>query len=303
MRRTFPTLLAALVFALPLLVSAQFGTLVPCDGPECQICNVVTLGQKIINFLVGIASFIAVLFFAYAGFQILTARGNSSKITEAWGIFTNVLIGFIILLSGWLIIDTIMKYAFEGKAGEPGSELYEATKSSFGPWNQIKCVLLPTYKGAGAGVSRVGGGGLAPVAGPGAATGGVGASGGCPRTCQPIDTTVVACKNACALDGEYEVRLYAVAQASGIPKLVVTEGYPPSQEHKSGCHSNGTCADVGFSDNNYSLARIQALQAVAAANGLKAVYEPGPGNSCAVGIANCRTGVGSTGNHFHIEKI
>jgi hypothetical protein len=110
----------------------QNGGLVPCRGIECQACHAIALVQNVLNFFVTIASGLAILLFSYAGFLMLTAAGNTGKIEKGKGVFVNVLIGIVIVLAAWLIIDTIMKAMFEGSAlsGTQG----------FGGWNEIICV-------------------------------------------------------------------------------------------------------------------------------------------------------------------
>lgn len=156
MRRALPIFLSGVFLLLPAVVLAQ---LVPCDGvvEKCQACHVVELGQKIIEFLVSIAAFLAVLLFAYAGFLMLTAAGNAGQIEKGKGVFTNVLVGIIIVLVGWLVVDTVMKWAFQGMGeGDEGSELYEDTKTDFGPWNQINCVDQPAFNREGTGRGATG---------------------------------------------------------------------------------------------------------------------------------------------------
>ncbi|MBI4086539.1 hypothetical protein HY416_00975 [Candidatus Kaiserbacteria bacterium] len=155
MRGTFLVLAIGIVFALPAFSFAE-SSLVPCSGvaetigtmpyPVCQICHAVELGQRIINFLVIIASSIAVAIFAWAGFLMMTAAGNEGQVTKAKGMFWNVLLGLVITLAGWLVIDTVMKWAFQGNKEGEGSELYKAMKDNFGFWNEIKCVELPPNK-------------------------------------------------------------------------------------------------------------------------------------------------------------
>lgn len=161
MRRSFSILLISAFFVLPSLVwGAEPKGLVPCDGAasadgkstECQVCHAIELGQNIINFLVIIASSIAVAIFAWAGFLMITAAGNEGQITKAHGMFWNVLLGLVITLAGWLIIDTVMKWAFQGPDGGTGSDLYREFKTSLGPWNQIKCAELPPNRPPGTGV-------------------------------------------------------------------------------------------------------------------------------------------------------
>ena len=301
MRRIYSILLTGAILALPSLVSAQLsGPLVPCDGvavkdiPACQVCHVVELGQSIINFFVALASVVAVVTFAYAGFLMLTAYGEMGKISKAREIFTNVLIGLVIVLTGWLIIDTVMKWTFGETEGEKGSELYEATKETFGPWNKIKCAIIAPYSASTQGTQQ----GTTP-------TGSGGAPAGCP-TCTPIDTKIVACKTAtsCTIEAEYAARLYKLAQTSGVPALIVTEGYPQTREHQNQCHYNGTCTDIVFTDKNFATERIQSFAAAARAAGLRAVYEPTQGGMCPADV-ECQpfSMTGSTGNHFSLYKI
>lgn len=132
------SLLAVLVF--PQQASAQLfpgsdqGFLldVGCVGTDCDLCHLVSLGQNVINFLVYITTFVAVILFVYAGFLMVTAGGDMGQISRARSIFTTVAIGFIIALAAWLIIDTVMKTLFN-----------EGAYPGFGPWNQLECSEQP----------------------------------------------------------------------------------------------------------------------------------------------------------------
>ncbi len=156
MRKALTFIASGALLLVPMLVSAQFDQLVPTCGTDgCQACHAVALAQNVINFLVGIAAFIAVLIFSYAGFLMITAAGNVSQVERAKSFFWNVLIGMLIVLAGWLIIDTVMRYAFVG------SELSTTTEGEFGPWNQINCVDMSNLRNPGvydAGRPTVGGG-------------------------------------------------------------------------------------------------------------------------------------------------
>lgn len=102
--------------------------LVPCDGINCQSCDIVKLGSNLFTWLVRIMATLCAIVIAIAGFKMVTAGGDSGAISEAREMITNVVIGFIILLSAWLIVDTIMKMFVD---------------ASFGPWNKIDCVAQP----------------------------------------------------------------------------------------------------------------------------------------------------------------
>lgn len=92
------------------------------DGGCKSICDIALLAQNLLNTGIFIAIFISAILFAYAGWQAVTAAGNAEKFGQARAVFSNVLIGLIIILAGWIVIDTLMK---------------TLTNASFGPWNKI----------------------------------------------------------------------------------------------------------------------------------------------------------------------
>lgn len=80
-------------------------------SPDCQFSDLITLAQDVINFLLyAIAAPIAAVMFAYAGWLYLSARGNPGQITEAHGIFGNVLTGFVVALAAWLIVSFVLSF-------------------------------------------------------------------------------------------------------------------------------------------------------------------------------------------------
>ncbi|PIR82161.1 hypothetical protein COU20_03295 [Candidatus Kaiserbacteria bacterium CG10_big_fil_rev_8_21_14_0_10_59_10] len=101
--------------------------IVPCDGLNCNVCHLAELAQNVLNTGIFIIVFLSALLFAYAGWLYLTnvTLGGAQK---AKSIFTNVAIGLIVVLVGWLVVDTIMRVML----GENGG--------AFGPWNSICAV-------------------------------------------------------------------------------------------------------------------------------------------------------------------
>lgn len=114
-----------ILIGLPGCVFAQAAGLpskiVPCDGVNCKVCDLATLAQNIINTGVFLFVFLAALLFAYAGFLYLTNEAMDGQ-KQAKTLFGHVAGGLILLLSAWLIVDTLMKSVLGG---------------SFGPWNNI----------------------------------------------------------------------------------------------------------------------------------------------------------------------
>src|SRR3989344_2352923 len=120
--------------AVPSAVLAQQnilpGQIVPatCNEPGgCKsICDIATVAQNVLNTGIYIAVFLSAVLFAWAGWLYLTSVGNSGGISKAKEVFVNVAIGLVIILAGWLVVDTLMKTLAGGK---------------FGTWNKV-CELL-----------------------------------------------------------------------------------------------------------------------------------------------------------------
>ena len=103
------------IFFLPSLVSAQ-SIEIPCTGPfiseefgavDCDFASLMRLISNVLDFLIILSIPLATIAFAWAGFLMLTAAGSESKVSQAKEIFWKVLIGFIFVLSAWLIVRFI----------------------------------------------------------------------------------------------------------------------------------------------------------------------------------------------------
>src|SRR3989338_8569796 len=100
----------ALIFLLisPAIAFAQIPTIVPCNGTDCTFCHIAQLAQNVLNGGIYLAVFLSAILFAYAGWQYITAGGESGKASEAKKIFWNVGVGLVLILAAWLIVDMIM---------------------------------------------------------------------------------------------------------------------------------------------------------------------------------------------------
>ncbi len=95
--------------------------LVPCgrdingDGQldaseKCNLCDLWHLASNIINFIsFNLAIPAAILLFAAAGIIFLVSGGSEGRVTLAKSIFANTVIGLVIIFTGWLLIDTLVK--------------------------------------------------------------------------------------------------------------------------------------------------------------------------------------------------
>ena len=138
---TFAILLLVVFIIAPSVVLAASnslpGAIVPkeCNDPGgCQsICQLEILAQNVLNTGIYIAVFLSAILFAWAGWLYLTGVAGSD-LSRAKSIFTNVAVGLVIILIGWLVVDTLMK-------------TLTGSSSTFGPWNKI-CELLVHHASA-----------------------------------------------------------------------------------------------------------------------------------------------------------
>ncbi len=130
--RIFAVCTIAFFVSVPMIT---YGALVPCDGVDCSTCHIVTTVNGVVKWLVQIMVVLAGLILAWAGFTMVTSGGSSEKISHAKEMMVNALIGFIILLSAWLVVDTILK------------ALVGETLPGYGPWNEIQCSGSPAAQG------------------------------------------------------------------------------------------------------------------------------------------------------------
>ena len=95
------------------IVYAGFVTdpIVPCTGDDaCKLCDLWHLASNIINFIsFNLAIPLATLLFVVAGIMFLISGGNQEKVALARSIFTNTVIGLVIIFCSWMLIDTLIK--------------------------------------------------------------------------------------------------------------------------------------------------------------------------------------------------
>ena len=104
------------------------GGIVPCSGLDCNSCSVITLIERIIEWLIGVLLVVFAGVTAYAGFKLVISAGNPQAKTEAKQMLTNAFIGIVIVLSAWLLIDTLMRAILPDNGQLDG-----------GTWSSVQC--------------------------------------------------------------------------------------------------------------------------------------------------------------------
>lgn len=98
-----------------------------CYVGECSLCDAQVLATNILVVLV----IIAVLFFGllcvYAGGLLVFTPFNIGNIGKAYRVLRRALVGLVLVLASWLVVDMLMR------------ALYAGDETEYGPWNEFLC--------------------------------------------------------------------------------------------------------------------------------------------------------------------
>ncbi len=112
-------MLGVVVYAsVPSVALAETVPIVPCGNmkdesgrivDECSFYDLVKMANRLIDTLIKISFPIAAAMIAWAGIIMMLNPANSGKRTEALNMMKNVVIGFAIIISAWLVVEAITK--------------------------------------------------------------------------------------------------------------------------------------------------------------------------------------------------
>ena len=85
-------------------------SLPPSDPKGCGLGAFFETVNKLIKWLTMVVFPLAFVMIAVGGFHIMTAAGSTEKVTKGKGIIKIAVVGIIILLASYLIIQTIFKF-------------------------------------------------------------------------------------------------------------------------------------------------------------------------------------------------
>jgi hypothetical protein len=125
-----PTQAASATFFGPIFPEECKCTDVPIEGGTGVIRTAPDYGcvlqalQNTVNFAVTFASILFTFYLVIAGFQFLISQSSGEALGKAKTRITNVILGLIVLLISWLLVDFVMKKIYNDEG-------------FFGPWNSI----------------------------------------------------------------------------------------------------------------------------------------------------------------------
>ena len=102
-----------IIFSLLILlftpISAGAAPLVPCGDPgdPCTTCDLLILAQNILKFALEIAFLVIIGFIVYGGFRWIFSLGKEENLKAGQQIITNAIIGLVIILTAWIIVNTV----------------------------------------------------------------------------------------------------------------------------------------------------------------------------------------------------
>jgi hypothetical protein len=102
--------------------------LVPCEGTDCTWCDLFRLFKNIIDFAMMIIFPLATIMIIYGGFLMLTAGDSAGRFDSGKKAITAAVIGILIALLSWLVLDTIFKIL-----------AVDWNELQIGPWNELSC--------------------------------------------------------------------------------------------------------------------------------------------------------------------
>ena len=104
-------LAVVIMFAPVYFASAQLGRNFQCDSSTGLNCTAGTsvnqLIRTVINWMLGVAFGIAVLFLIIGGFWYITSAGNEETAEKGKGTAVNAIIGIVIIILSYVIVNVV----------------------------------------------------------------------------------------------------------------------------------------------------------------------------------------------------
>lgn len=95
-------------------------------GPtkSCSLCDAIIVASNIIDDLFKVAILVSTVMIIYGAIRLMTSGGSEKSVTEGRDTIKNAVIGLVIALAAWIIVNTLLHVL----TGTPNL-----------PWNKMTC--------------------------------------------------------------------------------------------------------------------------------------------------------------------
>ncbi len=260
------------------------------SGLNPKFCDMNDVINYFLKLLIGLSAVVLVFRLMYEGFIILTSD-LPFKIASAKGSFFAALGGLLLAMSSYIILNTINPKLVNSTVG--------ITQLTLGVTDSVDEGAL-TYDGK----NTYGYNQPKKFSGENACPGKAGSES---QTCIPLPVPSNKTNKKIEIGtGAKLVSLNNALKAKGIA-WVVTEAYPATSSHKSGCHGNGTCFDMDITGGEITAAQAITIISAAQSVGFCPNVEIPKSKASAFVAAGVPSGriwtlesTGGTGTHFHV---
>ncbi|HMB17606.1 MAG TPA: hypothetical protein VKO61_01710 [Candidatus Paceibacterota bacterium] len=76
------------------------------EGP-CDFCDMIKVISNIVNFLTRLAYIVAAAAIVAGGIMMMISGGNEKRFSKGKSLITNAVIGVVITLTAWIIVNTL----------------------------------------------------------------------------------------------------------------------------------------------------------------------------------------------------
>ncbi len=73
----------------------------------CDFCDMIKVVSNIVNFLTRLAYIVAAAVIVAGGVMIMVSGGNEKRFSKGKSLITNAVIGIVITLTAWIIVNTL----------------------------------------------------------------------------------------------------------------------------------------------------------------------------------------------------
>ena len=89
-------------------VALAQGIVPDCEATStCDFNKLLELAANVVSFMIRASFLIAIVFLVVGGFKYLTSGGNSEKVKSATSTLTAAVVGILIILVGWLVLNFV----------------------------------------------------------------------------------------------------------------------------------------------------------------------------------------------------